>query len=59
MPDITMKLELTDRIWHHYYRTNLVQIASLLRADMIFGKNRGLSYARHRTAPALRSVVII
>jgi hypothetical protein len=38
----------TTAIWHHHYRTNLVQIASLLRADLIFGKNRGLSYGHRR-----------
>src|SRR5262249_38208326 len=41
-------------IWHHHHHTNLVQIASSLRADMIFGKNRRRRQPRPGSRPAIR-----
>jgi DNA invertase Pin-like site-specific DNA recombinase len=46
--------ELEERIRKALFRFLEGQV---LRADIIFGENRGLSYARHKTAPALRSVI--
>jgi hypothetical protein len=41
-------------IWDHHRHTNLVRLASLLRADMIFGKDNGLSIGKKRAVSIAR-----
>jgi hypothetical protein len=48
-------LRRSSKIWNHYGHTNLVRIASSLRADMIFGKDTCCSGRwPHRAQPAPR-----